>query len=319
MVPALIVTALAVPVIDDLYELVRDRRRAAAQLDIDLLAGGVLRFEPRDLEIDLRAGGWADDDAETADVRLGAEWSAPGASGAWTLGPRASLDIRLLHGGQRCLILQCRPDRRRDPPPILGVTVNAVECGSVQLTRSLAAVRLALPEGAIVPGDNRLELDLRSSLHPSRPASRRTLLVRRVVLGGTTDADLEEITARRSPPLRASEDAVVVRAPGVLSLEFEAPRPDGVVSFSCGFRGSVPGASCDVVVGRWFADRNALDVVGTARVSSDRGRNRRYRITLGNHSGPSMLRIIIDDLGADAGLELREPRLLADGPSRGGR
>jgi hypothetical protein len=103
----------------------------------------------------------------------------------------------------------------------------------------------------------------------------------------------------------------------LLSLEFAAPRPDGVVSFSCGFRRSVPGAGCDVVVGRWFPDRNALDVVGTARVTSDRGRSRRYRITLGNHSGPSMLRIIVDDLGAEAGLELRQPRLVADGPSRG--
>jgi hypothetical protein len=315
IVPALIVTALAVPVIDDLYELVRDRERVAAPREIDLFDDGVLRFEGRDLEIDLRAGRTVDDDEPVMpDFSLGEEWSPPGDAGVWTLGYRASIDIRLMNGGQRGLMLQCRPDRRREPPPILAVTVNGVDCGSVQLTRDLSVVRLALPEGAIGSGDNRLELELRSALQPTRPASKRTLLVRRLVLAEGTDADFDEIIARRSPILKATDDTVRVQVPGTLSLEFTAPRPGDVVEFSCGFRRSVSGASCEVVVGRWFPDRNALDVVGTARVSSDRARRRAYRITLGNHSGSSLLRIVIDAHGARAGLELQSPRLVAADP-----
>jgi hypothetical protein len=315
IVPTLIVTALAVPVIDDLYELVRDRERAATPVEVDLFDDGVLRFEGRDLEIDLRAGRTVgDDEPVMPDFSLGEEWSPPGDSGVWTLGDRASLDIRLMNGGQRSLMLQCRPDRHREPPPILVVTANGVDCGSVPLTRELSVVRLALPEGAIGSGGNRFELELRSALQPTRPASKRTLLVRRLVLAEATDADFDEIIARRSPVLKASDDTVRVQAPGTLSLEFTAPRPGDIVEFSCGFRRSVSGASCDVVVGRWFPDRNALDVVGAARVSSDRARRRAYRITLGNHSGPSLLRIVVDAHGAEAGLELQSPRLVAGGP-----
>jgi hypothetical protein len=138
--------------------------------------------------------------------------------------------------------------------------------------------------------------------------------VRRLVLAEGTDADFDEIIARRSPILKATDDTVRVQVPGTLSLEFTAPRPGDVVEFSCGFRRSVSGASCEVVVGRWFPDRNALDVVGTARVSSDRARRRAYRITLGNHSGSSLLRIVIDAHGARAGLELQSPRLVAADP-----
>jgi hypothetical protein len=154
---------------------------------------------------------------------------------------------------------------------------------------------------------------LRSPLQPARPALQRTLLVRRLVLAEGTEADFGEIIARRPPVVRTSGASVRVNARGTLFLEFDVPRPGATVAFQCGFRSAVRGAGCDVVVGRWFPDKNALDVVGTARVSGDRGRYRGYRIALGNHSGPSLLRITVDEMSAGAGLELRSPRLVADG------
>ncbi len=314
-VPTLIVIALAIPVIDDLYEMVRDRGRPAAPIDVDLIDDGVLRFEGRDLLIDLRAGRTTTVPAPaTPSYRLGEVWSAPEDSGTWTLADRASLDFRVMTDGRRSLMLQCRPDRRRKPPPILRVTANGVDCDPVQLGRELSVVRVGLPEGAISPGDNHLELELRSSLQPVRPASGRTLLVRRLVLAEATDADFDEIVARRPPLVRTSKDAVRVHAPGTLFLEFDVPRPDAVVEFQCGYPRGVRGAACDVVVGRWFPDKNALDAVGRVRVTGDRRRSRSYRISLGNHSGPSLLRIIVDATSAEAGLELRSPRLVADGP-----
>lgn len=314
IVPTLIVVALAVPVIDDLYEMVRDRGQNVAELDIDLLQEGVLRFEGRDVMIDLRKGrSTARDTAALPSYGLAEDWSPPGESGIWTLAERASFDVRLIKGGQRGLILQCRPDRRREPPPILHVSSNGFDCGSVQLARVLSEVRLELPEGAIGSGDNRLELELRSSLRPEEPASGRTLLVRRLVLAEETDADFEEIITRRAPVVRPSDASVRVQAPGTLVLEFDVPRSGAVVSFHCGFRRAFRGGGCDVVVGRWFPDRNALDVVGSARVPGNRGRGRGYRITLGNHYGPSLIRITVDERSAEAGLELRSPRLLADG------
>jgi len=313
IVPALIVVALAGPVIDDVYELVRDRGSAAVPLDVNLLDSGVLRFDSRDLEIDLRAGRAAEgDDPSTPTFSLGQEWSPPGVSGVWTLRDRATLDLRLVNGGQRSLMLQCRPDRRRKPPPVLTVTANGIDCGSVQLTRVLSVVRLELPDRVIASGDNRLEFELKSPFQPAQPASRRTLFVRRLVLAEATDADFEEIISRLPPVLRTSGDAVRVQAPGTLFLEFDAPRPGGVVSFQCGFRRAVKGAGCDVVVGRWFPDSHALDIVGAVRVSGERVRARGYRIALGNHAGPSLLRITVDGASAEAGVELRSPRLVAD-------
>jgi hypothetical protein len=250
-VPTLIVIALAIPVIADLYEMVSDRGRAVAPIDVDLIADGVLRFEGRDLLIDLRAGRTKADHAPaTPSYRLGEDWSAPEDSGTWTLADRASLDFRVMTDGQRSLMLQCRPDRRRKPPPILRVT----------------------------------------------------------------EVDFDEIVARRPPVVRTSKAAVRVHAPGTLFLEFDVPRPDAMVEFHCGYPRAVRGAGCDVVVGRWFPDKNALDAVGRVRVTGDRGRSRSYRISLGNHSGPSLLRIIVDETSAEAGLELRSPRLVAYGP-----
>lgn len=314
ILPTLIAIALAIPVIADLYEMVRDRGRNAAPLDVDLLADGVVRFEGRDLVVDLREGRTTGSGQPVEPSGgLGEGWGTPTNAGTWTLANRASLDIRVSGGGYRGLMLQCRPDRRRDPPPILHVSVNGVDCASARLERVLSVVRLELPEGAISSGDNRVQLELRSSLQTTQPASRRTLLVRRVVLSESADDDFERIAEGRAPVVKTASGGVRVREPGTLFLEFDAPRPDAVVAFNCRFRRAVSGASCDVVVGRWFPDKHALDVVGTARVSGDRPRRRDHRVALGNHSGPSVLRIRLDEASAEAELELRSARLEADG------
>jgi hypothetical protein len=314
IVPTLIVIALAIPVIADLYEMVRDRGRAAAPLDLDLLDDGVLHFEGRDLLIDLRAMRTAAGRLPVAPShRLGEDWASQERAGRWTLADRAELDVRMMTGGQRSLMLQCRPDRRRKPPPLLSIDANGVDCGTVQLERELSVVHVELPEGAISTGHNRLVLELRSSLQPAQAASGRTLMVRRLVLARAIDADFEEIVARRPPVVKTSETAVRVQAPGTLFLEFDVPRPGAAVKFQCGFPRVARGACCDVVVGRWFPDKSALDAVGRVRVTGGRGRNRSYRIALGDHSGPSLLRINVDEASAEAGLELRSPRLIAAG------
>lgn len=310
ILPALIVLALALPVVDDLYEIVDGRSGGGIPPELNLLEHAQLSFETRDWQIDLWTRPARPDVMVTSPVyHLGQGWSQPGEKGVWSSGHDASLEVRLPEGGQRSLFLQCRPNKRGQRLPFLEVTVNGVDCGAVELERKLTVYRIDVPEGVLRPGPNELAISLRKGRQGNRSAIGRTLLMRRLVFAESCGADFDEIVSRRPIKLNREAGKVSIKSPGRLLLIFDVPAPASSLVFRYRFLKPVADASCRVVVGRWYDDRGALDIIGTEDLSISRSRKGRFRENFGNHTGPSVVRFTADGGAAEAEFEIRDLRL----------
>jgi hypothetical protein len=307
ILPVLIGLALALPVVDDLYEIVRDSPDGGISPELNPLDRAELRFETRDWQIDLWTRPARHDNLAVPPVyHLERGWGQPGEKGVWSSGHETSLTVRLPEGGQRSLFLQCRPDRRGRRQPFLGVTVNDVDCGVVKLQRKLAVYRLDVPEGVLRPGPNEFEMSLSKGRNGNRPATGRTVLMRRLVLAESSDADFGEVLSRRPVKLDREAGTVSIKSPGRLLILFDVPAPASLVVFRYRFLKPVSGARCRVVVGRWYDDREAFDIIGTGELSISRSRKGSFRAKFGNHTGPSIVRITVDEGAAASMFEVRD-------------
>jgi len=294
----------------DLYQTVR----APDVGDVDVLAEGELWFDPRNRVVDLRSEPASPGDVPVAPSHELIEgWGSSDPAGTWSLGPRTVLGIRLPVGGHRTILVQCRPDRRSEPPPWLVVRVNGVACEPIRLKRKMAIRRVEVPEGAIKPGDNRFELLLTSGGGDGPPAAGRRLLTRRLVFCAQPDTAFKTAVYRRPVSLSRDRRTAVIRTPGRLWVRFDVPRPDSFLTFECPFRGAVPTGENRAGVARWFGSPAGTDAITETRISFRDRESGRIRLYLGNHTGPAVLWIDAAGVGPGAELLLVSPKVVVGG------
>jgi len=302
--------ALAVPVVYDISKVARKISSGGPPIDLNLLESSSIQFEPADVLIDFRASA----DRSTGllappDLRLLEGWEEERSGGQWTAGDRANLAVRVTSGGQRTLLLRCKVNARRRPPPSLVIAVGGVELEPVPLLREIATYRFDMPAELMIPGLNEITFALSDDPDGRGHAAGRTLVVRRMALVTRVDADLDEVFSRHSIKLNHDTGAVTIRSPGVLGMLFESPAPGYSLVVRYRFRAAVADAVCDAVVGRWYADPGAIDVMTRKRLTGSSVRKRRFRVHLGNHAGGSVLEMTVDQAAAEVGFEILEARL----------
>jgi hypothetical protein len=305
--PGIVVFVLLGIGVVDLYQTVTTPKPTG----VDVFADGEMWFEPRNRLIDLRSEPASTGDVPVKPVHdLTAGWAESEPGGTWTDGPRAELKLRLTEGGQRAVLLQCRPDPARGAPPLLRLTVNGVACEPVRLNRTASVRRIELPEGVMVPGDNVFELLLIRRGSGGRPADGRRLLVRRMVLADRADADFSSIAFRRPVSLHPDQSMAVIRAPGRLLFVFDVKRPGGYLMVECGFRGRAPVDGCSMGAARWFGETAGMDAIGVRRVSFEDARQHRVQRHLGNHAGQAVLWIETSSAAVGSEVVVTSPRVV---------
>ena len=259
----------------------------------ELLRGGGLRFEAWEPVVDLRPREEEEAMALLPLPRLvGGAWSARGSRGAWILGPQAVLGLQSARGGHRTLVLECRPARAGRPVRSVGVQINGTSCGSLELSRGWGRYRLALAEGTVRPGANRLVLVL-----PDRAGgngSGRALLLRRLGLFLGEDVDVDSIDWRAPASLDLEKDEVTIRASGRLEVPFTLDGRADSLRLRWRFSGS--GGRCEVVVAPPQGTGVGLDAATKRVVDSRKAGSGAVRVPVNGRRGEFLL-------GIDADLE----------------
>jgi hypothetical protein len=287
--------------------------RSLSMEQLDLLDGEGLLFEARDVVLDFgdRRRGSAPV-AIRAWHTLAAGWGPEGADGVWTAGSRSVLRLGVPAAGHRTLFVECKPNRDRGRPPGLGVVVNESRCGSIGLTRGMRVYRVGLPEGLVQTGINTVELTVVGDSREKQAGRPRTVLIRRLVLAENEQADFDQIVERPPVSLNRETGTLVIRRAGVLELPFEAPVTGGLVSFRYRFRKPQGDARCDLALGRKVGVRGGVEVFARRELVADLRRGGRFRVALGDHAGPTVLRLDVNRSAAAGELVLSSPRLLID-------
>jgi hypothetical protein len=284
--------------------------------EVRLLDEAEVLFEPRDLVIDLRAGGGSAGDVLVEPIHeLTEGWGEIMEDGPWTTGDRSVITLRLPRAGHRVLFIEARLDPPRGPPVLLRVTANGAECGLVQLRRMLHAERLVLPPGLLEVGANSLEFELVRRGRPSEPAPGRSFQLRRLLLVEQAEAEFRQIVTRRPVEIDSEQGLVVVRAPGRLVLRFDLPYAGSFLSFQYRSRARSMGAGPVVGVGRWFPNLAAVDTMATFTLAANHARFRNPYFYMGHHVGRSVLWFDVEPDTAEAALVIRNLRLTPGPPS----
>jgi hypothetical protein len=141
-------------------------------------------------------------------------------------------------------------------------------------------------------------------------------VLRRLALAMSLDADFKAIMRQRSPKLELDSSTVTIRAPGRLVFRFDVPTAGSFLSFDYRTRKTRAEAAFRVVLGRWFVDLDAADVMNDRRLKITGGETRRQVFYMGHHVGPSVLWFDTSRAAADQQIEILDPRLTTTRPSR---
>jgi len=283
--------------------------------DLEVLEVGELRFEPEDPVFDLRVRaasdprGWSE-----PDFALGPGWGETGPEGSWTARAPATLELSLAGSRQRVLFVEARVDRRREGTPALAVAVNGVDCGQATLSRRIEPLRFLLPDGAMEGGLDTVELRV---VDPAgRPADDRTVLVRRVVVAGTTSVSFDELVA--GPPLSIDRDrgTVSIRRPGRLVASFTTNSSGSELSCRIRFVKPRSRARVRVVVARRFEGPDRFDVISAKPLTASRPRTARIRQELTDRGESCALLVEVDRAAAEGGVVLSDLRVVAKPSAR---
>ncbi|MCJ7754448.1 MAG: hypothetical protein MUP13_07765, partial [Thermoanaerobaculales bacterium] len=100
----------------------------------EIAGTAIPRFEVLEPVIDFRANGGEPtvEILPIPEVEKG-QWSAPKTQGIWAKGAAADFQLELAAGGHRVLILECLPASGKNPVRIFQLTINGVDCGSIEL------------------------------------------------------------------------------------------------------------------------------------------------------------------------------------------
>lgn len=234
-------------------------RRDEPQPPPDLLRDGELSFTSWEPILDFRSphGFSAVDELPRAELDPGG-WSEPIAEGRRLEGETAGLDLSLVVGGHRTMVLQCRASEAPRGTARLEVTVNGVACGGFVLGGGRHEGRLHLPDGAVVSGQNRVELAIVGD--EGAPPPGLVLEVRR--LGLFFEAEVGGDPFRRREPVSVDIETgrVTVRESGTLEARFVVD--DRIDALRSRYRFRAPSGRAELTVARpegAGAGRDAVD------------------------------------------------------------
>jgi len=239
------------------------------------------------------------------------QWSDPKSQGAWAKGAAATFRLDLAAGGHRVLILECRPASGKNPVQKLHLTINGIDCGSIELKPEWKRYRLVLPKAVVRPGSNRVGL-----LFPDRnPAARprRALLIRKLGWFLDKNVDVEVLNGARPVSLDLDAERVNIRRSGI--LEIPVVLDDRTDALQMRFRFSSGAGRADVVMEQ-SQDGIIDDAMRAAMRPTDKNSGR-IRIPLHGRRGPFVIRIRADLEPFGSQLLISSLRLVEEGdPTR---
>lgn len=305
----LILLFVAVAVVDIVQTI-----RATPEPPPSLLGDGAIKIADLEPVFDLRPPQTQSPNELVAVVTLvGEQWSTPEKRGMWMVGDGATLDIAVTDGGHRVLILDCTSPPGRWRVTTLGVEINGMDSGTLEIEEGWRRYRLPLPEEAIQPGKNRIVFRL-----PNRAAAaagRQSLLLRRFGLFHDGEAGTEAIERRPAVSVDAEAETVFFRATGSLEIPFTLDDRVDALQFRYHFSSEI--ASAEIVVARPQGIGAGHDAE-IRRLLPAAARNKgRVRIPLHGRRGEFVLRISAVLEHRPARLKISALRLIKEGdPTR---
>jgi len=269
------------------------------------------RFEALEPVIDFRLEG-GDPAVEILPIpELGqGQWSAPKPQGVWTRGAVADLRLEFAAGGHRHLIMECLPTSGKRPVGSLRMTLNGLELGVIDLVPGWHRYRIALPEGAVHPGPNRVVLHF-----PDRgPAERlrRALLIRKLGWFFDDDLGVEDLDVPHPVSLALDAERVTIRRSGILRLPIVLD--DRTDALQMRYRFSSGAGRAELVVEKSGDGSEGPSEILRASMSGISGR---IRVPLHGRRGAYVVRIRADLETPGSQLLISSLRLVEEGdPTR---
>ena len=298
MVAALFVITAAV-------DLTRVARKPPPPLP-QLLADAEVTFEDAELAFDLRPS----DDHRSAhrggSVRLKSEGWEREARGAWIRRDGTEAEIGLARSDFRTLALELMPSRGASPVYRLGVTLNDIDAGTLDLEKGWSTRVLELPPGSTAVGRNSLRFRLLDRPPDAQP--RRAVLLRRVALLRGAEAPRWADLGREALDIREQRSALTIRRSGTLRIRFEMDRRIDALVF--GYRFVGPPSRAGVAVSKVHSP--GAGPSATVRREMSAAAKRRGRMRFALHGQRGTLELSIEtELGSNSStLELTALRLV---------
>jgi hypothetical protein len=251
-------TVAALFIITAAVDLTRVARNPPPPLP-QLLTDAEITFEDAEPAFDLR---FADDrrPAGRGLVSLGAEGWEQEARGAWIRRDGAAIGIELNRTNFKGLALELLPSRGASPVYRLGVAVNDVDAGTLDLEKGWSTRVLELPPGCADEGPNSIRFRLLDRPRDAPP--RRAVLLKRMALLLDTEAPRWAVLGREALDVHAERSALAIRRSGTLRVRFEMDQRIDALVFRYRFVGPLsrarvavsevqaPGAGPPAAVGR---------------------------------------------------------------------
>jgi hypothetical protein len=240
---------------------------------------------------------------------VGEQWSTPEKRGVWMMGDVATLDIAVTDGGHRILILDCNSPRGRRRVTTLGLEINGMDSGTLDLEEGWRRYRHALPEEAIRPGMNRIIFRLPE--HEAAAPARQNLLLRR--FGLFLDGEIGTEAIERGPAVTVDPvaETVYFRATGSLEVPFTLDDRVDALQFRYFF--SSGNNRADLVVARPQGVGAGHDAEIRRVLSAAARAKGRVRIPLHGRRGEFVLRISAVLENQPARLNITALRLIKEG------
>jgi hypothetical protein len=272
------------------------------------------RFQAREPVIDFRPGGGDPEVLMLPVPELAHDrWSAPKSQGVWAKGAAADIQLDFEIGGFRLLILECRPASGKDSVRELRLTVNGINCGAVDIESEWMRYRLAVPEGAVRPGANRVVFTFPDRDRTERPG--RSLLIRKLGWFLDDTVGVEVLDDARSVSLDLDAERVTIRRSG--TLEIPLVLDDRSDSLQMRYRFPSGAGRAEVMVEQSGDEGVGLDKAKKTTVTADDKSVGRLRIPLHGRRGTYVVRIRADLGPPDSQLLISSLRLVEEGdPSR---
>jgi len=305
----LILLFVAVAVVDIVQTI-----RSTPEPPPSLLGHGTIKILELEPVVDLRPGRTNSASGYVAAVSLvGEQWSEPETRGVWMTGDGATLDLAVADGGQRVMILDCTTARGRWRVTTVGLEINAMDCGTVELEEGWRRYRVPLSETALRPGINHIVFRL--SGRTATETDRQRLLLRRVGLFFDADVDGRALERRPAVVVDPVAETVVFRASGSLEVPFTLD--DRVDALQFRYRFTSENDHADIVVARPQGAGAGRDAEFRRSLSAQTRKSGRVRIPLHGRRGAFVFRISADLDHRPARLDITALRLIKEGdPTR---
>jgi hypothetical protein len=240
------------------------------------------------------------------------QWSAPKSHGVWTRGAAAELWLEFATGGHRHLILECLPASGKRPVRSLHMALNGLDLGGLDLLPGWHRYHLAVPEGAVRPGSNRIVLHFPDRDKAERP--QRALLIRK--LGWFFDENgAEGLNLPRPVSLALDDERVIIRRSGILEIPIVLDERTDALQMR--YRFSSGAGRAELAVEKSGEAEEGLSDVLRAEMGLDEKTSGRIRVPLHGRRGAYVIRIRADLETHDSRLLISSLRLVEEGdPTR---